>query len=151
MQEMPETQVQSLGWEDPLEEEMAIHSSILAWRILLDRGAWWATVAGVAKNQTRLSNWAWEWCPWYLNKTGRKKNNDCSTVKHIKYSKIHTFIMILKKKNPKPHWSPLEDTKEPTNFSKNWKWKRTDTHRAILLQEQESAHTLLSSLSSNSS
>ena len=30
---MRETQVQSLGWEDPLEEEVAIHSSILAWRI----------------------------------------------------------------------------------------------------------------------
>ena len=32
MQETPETQVQSLGWEDPLEKEMATHSSILAWR-----------------------------------------------------------------------------------------------------------------------
>ena len=31
---MPETRVQSLGWEDPLEEGMATHSSILAWRIL---------------------------------------------------------------------------------------------------------------------
>ena len=30
---MQETRVQSLGWEDPLEKEMAIHSSILAWRI----------------------------------------------------------------------------------------------------------------------
>ena len=30
---MQETQVQSLGWEDPLEKEMAIHSSILAWEI----------------------------------------------------------------------------------------------------------------------
>ena len=30
---MQETQVQSLGWEDPLEKGMAIHSSILAWRI----------------------------------------------------------------------------------------------------------------------
>ena len=30
---MQETQVQSLGWEDPLEKEMATHSSILAWRI----------------------------------------------------------------------------------------------------------------------
>ena len=30
---MQETKVQSLGWEDPLEEEMATHSSILAWRI----------------------------------------------------------------------------------------------------------------------
>ena len=31
-----------LGWEDPLEEDMATHSSILAWRIPMDRGAWHA-------------------------------------------------------------------------------------------------------------
>jgi len=35
-----ETWVQPLGWEDPLEEGMATHSSILAWRISMDRGAW---------------------------------------------------------------------------------------------------------------
>ena len=52
---MRETSVQSLGWEDPLEEGMAIHSSILAWRILTDRGAWWATVHGVAKRWTRAT------------------------------------------------------------------------------------------------
>ena len=40
----------------PLEEGMATHSSILAWRIPMDRGAWWATVHGVTKSQTRLSN-----------------------------------------------------------------------------------------------
>ena len=33
MQENQETRVQSLGWEDPLEKEMATHSSILAWKI----------------------------------------------------------------------------------------------------------------------
>ena len=44
-----ETQVGSLGWEDPLEKEMATHSSILAWRIAMDRGAWWASVHGVAE------------------------------------------------------------------------------------------------------
>ena len=37
---MQETWVQSLSWEDPLEEGMATHSSILAWRILMDRAAW---------------------------------------------------------------------------------------------------------------
>ena len=37
MQERQETQVQSLGWEDPLEEGMATHSSILAWRSQVDR------------------------------------------------------------------------------------------------------------------
>ena len=48
--------VQSMGWEDPLEEGMATHSSILAWRILVNRGAWWTTVHGVAKSQTQLSD-----------------------------------------------------------------------------------------------
>ena len=47
-----ETWVRSLDWEDPLEEGMATHSSILAWRIPMDRGAWWATVHGVEKSQT---------------------------------------------------------------------------------------------------
>ena len=53
---MWETYVQSLGWEDPLEEGMATHASILAWRIPMDRGAWRATVHGVAKSQTQLSD-----------------------------------------------------------------------------------------------
>ena len=35
-----ETQVLSLGWEDPLEKEMATHSSILVWKIPMDRGTW---------------------------------------------------------------------------------------------------------------
>ena len=47
-----QTWVQSLGWEDPLEEGMATHFSILAWRIPMDRGAWRATVHGVTKSQT---------------------------------------------------------------------------------------------------
>ena len=51
-----ETQVQSLDWEDPLEEGVATHSSILAWRIPMDRGAWRATVHGVTKSRTRLSD-----------------------------------------------------------------------------------------------
>ena len=46
---MQESWVGSLGWEDPLKEGMTTHSSILAWRIPLDRGAWQATVHGVAK------------------------------------------------------------------------------------------------------
>ena len=49
---MQEIWVQSLGWEDLLEEGMATHSSILAWKIPMDRGAWWAAVHRVAKSQT---------------------------------------------------------------------------------------------------
>ena len=56
MQETQETQFQSLGQEDPLEEAMATHSSILAWRIPMDRGAWWTTVQRVSKSHTQLCN-----------------------------------------------------------------------------------------------
>ena len=52
---MQETWVQSLGREDSLEEKMATHSSIVAWKIPW-RGTWQATVHGIAKNQTRLSD-----------------------------------------------------------------------------------------------
>jgi len=52
---MQETWVQFLGQEDCLEKEMATHSSILAWRILMDRGAWQATVHGVARVEHNLA------------------------------------------------------------------------------------------------
>ena len=48
--------VQALGWEDLLKEGMATHSSILAWRIPMERGAQQAIVDGVTKSQTRLSD-----------------------------------------------------------------------------------------------
>ena len=53
---MRETQVQSLGWEDPLEKEMATHSSTLAWRIPWREEPGRLLVHGVAKSQTRLSD-----------------------------------------------------------------------------------------------
>ena len=49
---MWETGVRSLDWEEPLEEGMATHSSILVWRIPMDRGAWQATILGVAESDT---------------------------------------------------------------------------------------------------
>ena len=64
-----------LGWEDPLEEGMAMSSSILVWRIPMDRGAWWVTVCGVTKSHTwllhlalckhaqRFSSWNNMWLP----------------------------------------------------------------------------------------
>ena len=47
---MQDTETQSLDWEDPLEEEMATNSSILAWKNPMDKGAWQATVYGVAES-----------------------------------------------------------------------------------------------------
>ena len=52
---MQETWVRSLGWSDTLEEGMATHSSILVWRIPVDRGTWQATVMG---SQTVRHDWA---------------------------------------------------------------------------------------------
>ena len=48
---------ETLGWESPMEESMATHSSVLAWRIPMDSRAWWATVYGVVELDTteRLS------------------------------------------------------------------------------------------------
>ena len=75
-----ETLLQCLGWEDSLEEGMATHSSILAWRLPMDRRAWRATVHGVAEGRTRLSDWAqqssglvfeWRQClPWLGSNQG---------------------------------------------------------------------------------
>ena len=47
---MQETWVRSLDWEDPLEKGMATRSSILAWRIPMDRGAWQTTVHGITES-----------------------------------------------------------------------------------------------------
>ena len=53
---MQQTWVRPLGGEDPLEKGMATHVTILAWRILMDREARWATIHGAAKSWTQLSN-----------------------------------------------------------------------------------------------
>ena len=52
VQELQETQVQSLGWEDPLEEEMVTHSSILAWKIPWTEETGGLTIHEVAQSQT---------------------------------------------------------------------------------------------------
>ena len=51
-----ENRVRSQFWDSPLEKGLAAHSSILAWRIPKDRGAWWAAVLGVTKSLTGLSD-----------------------------------------------------------------------------------------------
>ena len=52
---MQETQVQSLGWEDPLEKEMATHSTTLAWRIPWTEDPWWSKVHGVPRVRHSLA------------------------------------------------------------------------------------------------
>ena len=78
---MWEIWVQSLGWEDPLEKGKATHSSILSWRIPMDRGAWRATVHGVAKSWTQLNNWMNGWNE--LKSTKVKASLVAQRVKHL--------------------------------------------------------------------
>ena len=52
---MWETRVRSLDWEDSLKKEMATHSSILVENDM-NKGAWWATIHGVTKSWTRLTD-----------------------------------------------------------------------------------------------
>ena len=56
MQETKETWVHSLGWEDPLEEGTATHSSIVAWRIPCTEETGDAKGHGITKSRTRLSD-----------------------------------------------------------------------------------------------
>ena len=85
---MRETWVWSLCWGDPLAEGVATHSSILAWRIPTDRGACPATVHGVAKHQTQLSNWAAHKEKCYLNVINNSKNE---SVMQRQYSSYGSF------------------------------------------------------------
>ena len=64
MQETQETQVRSLGWEDPLEEGVATHSSVLPRRIPWTEEPGGLTVHGVAKSWMRLSMHACKACVW---------------------------------------------------------------------------------------
>ena len=64
---MLETWVRSLDWEDPLEEGMATQPSIPAWRIPMERGAWWAAVHEVSESDsteqqsTQHTLWGWQY------------------------------------------------------------------------------------------
>ena len=74
-----ETRVRSSSWEDPLEKEMATHSSILAWRIPMHREAWWGTVCGVAKESD----------------TTQQLNNNNGFWEEDHRSKIHFYSFLL--------------------------------------------------------
>ena len=85
--------VQSLGWEDLLEKAIATHSSILAWKIPMDRGASWATVHGVAKDQIRLRDSACTHTHTHThtqNKEGPQPNMTGDLIRGILETEAHT-------------------------------------------------------------
>ena len=79
---MWETWVPSLEWEDPLEKGMATLSSILLWRIPIDRGAWWATVHGVPKSWIELSDFDFYISTVYMAIVQRKEFGVDNEVQH---------------------------------------------------------------------
>ena len=88
---MWETWVQSLGWEDPLEEDMATHSSILAWRIPMDREAWQTTVHGVVKSRTLLSDLSTYTSYKYLHCPPNKTHSLSKTTNSTQLCNIFNF------------------------------------------------------------
>ena len=75
---MREIRVRSLGWEDPLEKEMATHSSILAWRIPWTEEPGGLQSTGVAKSRTRLSDFTFTFNFWWLS----GKESACQFWRH---------------------------------------------------------------------
>ena len=115
---MWETWVRSLGWEDPLEEGMAIHSSILAGRLPMDRGAWWAAVHGVAKSWTRLST-----------QKNKQKYIQSLTIHHlsIRYVSLPWPTYPLKTTKPINSYENVEELNYTNEFHSNtipilWRW-----------------------------
>ena len=89
-QELQETWVLFLGQEDPLEEEMSTHSSILAWRIPWTEDPWWATVHGVSKS------WTWLSMHVQLCKTTELHEAGKATYKQRCFNKLYLHVFLWK-------------------------------------------------------
>ena len=90
---MQETQVPSLGQEDPLEMGMAVHSSILAWRNSMDRGVWQAIVHGVTK--TQLSDWHFHFSLFQILKKKATRTIQALRPSPHKLSKWEHFTVLF--------------------------------------------------------
>jgi len=94
---MRETWVWPLGWEDPLEEGMATHSSILVWRIAMDRGAWWAVQS--TGSQRVVHNWVTKWnnISSYMSLFPQMRYFSCHILPwffHVSIYRYTTFFLI---------------------------------------------------------
>ena len=86
MQDPQEMWVQSLGREDPLGKEMATYPKYSCLRNPMDRGAWLATVHGVTKSQTQLSDWARRQIPMDITHMNKTSSGFSMTAECIKES-----------------------------------------------------------------
>ena len=107
--------VQSLGWGDTLEEEMATHFSIFAWRIPMDRVVWWAIVHGVSKSWMQLST-ATEHISFYPRKDGFLLLSLFPSLHHHQKQLIVCLFRGLLL-YPLGHWKPGEERKGEVNLS----------------------------------
>ena len=99
---MWKTKVQSLGLEDPLEERMATHSSILAWRIPIDSGTWLVTVHGISQSRTQLSNFTFTFT--------FASPNTSTTEHHFHFGPHASFflelLVVALHSSPEVYWTP---------------------------------------------
>ena len=97
MQETQEIRVQSLGWEDPLEEGLATHSSILAWRIpwTEEPGGLWSTGSQRVRHDLATEHACTHQGP-YQEAASREALRDCD--KEVREELGHIRVFIEKKK-----------------------------------------------------
>ena len=92
------TQVQSLGWEDPLEKGMATHSSNSCLGNPMDRGAWQATIHGVAR--TWLSDWHTPGGPCFDDRLLHGGPSSCRDLHNGRLSRLCLSQLLMLLKHP---------------------------------------------------
>ena len=140
---MQETWVRSLEWEDPLEKGMPTHSSILAWRISRHRGAWRATVYGVARVGPDLVN----------KSPPRSQLTTLVVSRQTAKALSHIYTCIHSPQTPLPDRLPHNTVRAPVLYSRSllvfhfkyssiytstdpflstWIWTKTDSLQLFL-------------------
>ena len=123
---MRETWIQSLGWEGPLEKGMATHSSILAWRIPMDRGAC-GLQSIVSQSRTRLQDWA-QALMWKLPPHSR-----------LSMSSVHWDLVSFTKTIYLYQWAQEEVPNPHLPFSHPSEWN----HYNLCLESTDTFHVAL--------
>ena len=140
---MRETWVQSLGWEDPLEEGMATHSSILAWRTPMDRGAWGLQSMGSQRVGHDWVTLAWHGtvvlgggegnCPIFLRLGHSEALSQRSQLCILHYGNFYLGFLPVSLMNQRSHlefflsdliiwleWRPSSLTRKELAFDHTW-------------------------------
>ena len=116
MQETQETRGSIPGSGDPLEEGTATHSTLLAWRIPTDRGAWWATLYRVTKSRPWLRGLS------VHTRTHAQHGRNCGLLAHGQGARVCPALLAASWPHPSQLWPPSR-----------WSLMQGQTSQAVVL------------------